>query len=118
MFVGAGAGAGPLPGSESVLHRGHCDHTAACATYDVPRGLAEPSRPCRVRDLPTQVDQLLDPPDEVAGGEVALGEHLAQVVTLRPSVRRPRQPGVRGTEEVQPMVALDLRELAPEALEV
>ena len=87
-------GAGAHPGSESVLQRSDGDHAAADPAYDVAGGLAERPGPGGVGDLAAQVDQLLDPPHEVAGGQVALVEHLGEVVALGTSGTPPR-PGRR-----------------------
>src|SRR3954451_21032410 len=102
----------------SVLQRRYGDYAATDPPDDLAGGLPERPGPRRVGHLATQVDQLLDPAHEVAGGEVVLVEHVAEVVTLGPSVRRPGQARVRASEEVQPVVPLDGGQLAPEALQV
>src|SRR5215218_5947763 len=102
----------------SVLQRGDGHDATADPAYDVACGLAERPRARGVGHLPRQVDQLLDPADEVAGGEVVLVQNLGEVVALGPAVRRPGESRVGPAEEVEPMLALDVRELAPEPLEV
>src|SRR3954471_1223131 len=102
----------------SVLQGRH-GHDAATDPADELTGVL-PERPgtSGVGHLATQVDQLLDPAHEVAGGEVVLVEDVAEVVTLGPPVRRPGQARVRASKEVQPVTPLHGGQLAPQALQV
>src|SRR4051812_8675812 len=102
----------------SVLQRGDGHDATTDPAYDVARGLAERPGTGGVGHLPRQVDQLLDPAHEVAGGEVVLVQHVGEVVALGPAVRRPGEPRVGPAEEVEAMLALDAGELAPEPLEI
>ena len=54
-----------------------------------------------VDHLAGQVDQLLDPAHEVAGGEVGAQQDVVEVVAQRPAIRGPGEAGVGLAQELQ-----------------
>ncbi len=73
-----------------VCHDAAADLSAL--TRSPPRPRVRPSR------LVEQVDRLLRPAHEVAGGEIGLVEHVVERSSPRPRVHRPREPVATGSE--------------------
>src|SRR6266508_5459967 len=70
-------------------------------------GTAEAGVAGGVGDLVGEVEQLLHPADEVAGGQVGRAEYVVEGVALGPAVRRPREPEIRLAQEVEMVVVFE-----------
>ena len=67
-----------------------------------------------VGDLVGEVEQLLDPADEVAGGEVGDVQDVVELVALGPAVGRPGEAEVGLVQLVEVVVALERVEVGPD----
>ena len=64
-------------------------------------------------DLAAQVEQLLHPPHEVAGGQAGHHQHVVEVVALGPAVGRPGEPEIGLAQEVELVLPLQRVQLSP-----
>ena len=71
--------------------------------------------PARVGDLVGEVEQLLDPAHEVAGGELGDVQDVVELVALGPAVGGPGEAEVGLVELVEVVVALEGVEVGPDA---
>ena len=67
-----------------------------------------------LRDLAEQVDDLLAPADEVAGGQVGVAQHRLQRLARGPAVDRPGQAEIRLGCDVQFVLAFLIVQLGPD----